>query len=197
MEDKMNITMRILIYCLTIALLAVPCIASEPGASKSKPNVSGGYDFYDAAGVKTSSSSKRPDGGYDYFDKHGNLTGSLVQNEDTDAYEYRDADNIDRGTLTSDPYGGYRFKTKGDDTVTAEQANIRRNYDYANPYGDGIKTLSPDVIRGLDKTDQPLTENTGLGTTSRSENALSDSSTQTEAYSSADTGDGLSVVNAD
>jgi len=188
---------RVVIFALTITILTVPSMAGEPGTSKSKPNVSGGYDFYDAAGTKTSSSSKRPDGGYDYFDQYGNQTGSLVQNEDTDAYEYRDADNIDRGALTSDPYGGYRFKTKGEDTVTAEQTNIRRNYDYANPYGSGIKTLSPDVIRGLDKTDQPLTDNTGLGTASHSENALSDSSTQTEAYSSADTADGLSIVSAD
>ena len=187
----------IVIIAIAITAFSMPSMAAEPGTSKSKPNVSGGYDFYDVSGAKTGSSSKRPDGGYDYFDQYGNQTGSLVQNKNTDAYEYRDAENIDRGSLTSDPYGGYRFKTKGDDTVTAEQANIRRNYDYANPYGDGIKTLSPDVIRGLDKTDQPLTENTGLGTTSRSENALSDSSTQTEAYSSADTRDGLSVVNAD
>lgn len=190
----MKIIFRILIIAIAVTALGMPSMASDPGTSKSRPNVSGGYDFYDTLGAKTGSSSKRPDGGYDYFDQHGNKTGSLMQDEDTGAYEYRDAENIDRGSLTADPYGGYRFKTKGEETITAEQANIRRNYGYTNPYGSGVETLSPDIIRGIDKTDQTLIDNTGLGTASPSESGLSNSATETQAYSPTSTGDGLSTV---
>ena len=173
----MKIIFILSIAVIVAAVLCMPVEATQPGAAQSRPNVSGGYDFYDASGAKTGSSSKRHDGGYDYFDQYGSRTGSIIEHEDTGAYEYRDAENIDRGSLKADPYGGYRFKAKGEDVVTAGQTNIRRSYGYADTYGSGIETLSSDVIRGIDSTSQPATDTTGLETSSQ-----------------ANTGSGLSTI---
>jgi hypothetical protein len=184
------------IFVASIMVIAVvfcmPAEASQPGAVQSRPNSSGGYDFYDGSGSKTGSSSKRPDGGYDYFDRYGNKTGSIRQDEDNNAYEYRDADNIDRGSLRADPYGGYRFKAKGEDTITAEQSNIRRNYGYADPYGKGIETLSSDAIRGIDNTGTISADSTGLETSTYQGRGLSITNPQSSQASAA--GSGLSTT---
>ena len=190
----MKIIFILSITVIAVAAFCVPAEANQPGAAYSRPNVSGGYDFYDASGSKTGSSSRRHDGGYDYFDQFGSKTGSIIEHEDTGAYEYRDAENIDRGSLKADPYGGYRFKAKGEDVVTAGQTNIRRSYGYADTYGSGIETLSSDVIRGIDSTDKTAIDATGLGTSSRPESGLSTPSSEALTSSQADTGSGLSTI---
>ena len=190
----MKIIFILSITVIAAAVFCMPAQADQPGAGQSRPNVSGGYDFYDASGTKTSSSSKRHDGGYDYFDQFGNKTGSIMQDEDTGAYEYRDAENIERGSLKADPYGGYRFTTKGEGMVTAEQTNIRRSYGYADTYGSGIETLSSDVIRGIDSAGQPAIDATGLGTSSRPESGLSTPSSEAQISSRASTDSGLSTI---
>jgi hypothetical protein len=158
---------KIIFFIIILSAIIVLCTmvcAEQPGTAQSKPNVSGGYDFYDTTGAKTGSSSKRPDNGYDYFDQHGNKTGSILQDKDTGDYEYRDVEEIDRGSLTKEAYGGYRFKTKGEDIATAEQANIRRSYGYADTYGSGIETLPSQVVRGIDTPKNTTIPYTGLGT---------------------------------
>jgi len=132
-------------------MYAISVNAEDPaGTSHSKPNVSSGYDFYDADGNKVGSSTLRIDGGYDYYDKHGNLTGHLVVDPETGEQSYEDAENVSKGSLGSDPYGGYRFDQEGEDSVTSTQSQVRKNYEYADPYGKGLETLSPDVIQGKD-----------------------------------------------
>jgi hypothetical protein len=165
-RGKMKIFSRIAAAVFFMLITAIPLTAQQqPGTVKSKPNPAGGFDFFDSEGNKTGFSTKRHDGGYDYFNQYGNKTGSLVKNEETGTYEYRDAEDIDRGTFTEDAYGGYRFKAKGEDTVTAEQATIRHNYEYADPYGKGIETLSSEIIRGIDTiTGFGRATDTGLGT---------------------------------
>ena len=53
----------ILIICLITALSFVSSVctslASSPGDSVSRPNVSGGFDYYDPSGNKIGSSSKK------------------------------------------------------------------------------------------------------------------------------------------
>jgi hypothetical protein len=190
----MKIIFIIFIIVITVSAFCVLAEADQPGTAQSKPNVSGGYDFYDVSGAKTGSSSKRDDGGYDYYDQRGNKTGSITQDVDTGSYEYRDAENIDRGSLETDPYGGYRFKAKGEDTITAEQSNIRRSYGYADPYGKGIETLSSDVIRGIGSTGTVSTGSTGLGKDTYQGQGLSTTGPQAQTSSQASASSGLSTI---
>lgn len=139
---------------LTIILIATvviipPVFSDDPkGTSYSRPNVSGGYDFYDSSGKKIGSSAKRRSGGYDYYNQYGNKTGYLKTTQKGGVYEYYDADNVHRGEVADHPYGGYRYYEKKEGLETPEQKQIRRDHEYQNPYGSGIETLSPDVIKG-------------------------------------------------
>jgi len=164
-----EINMKIFLYTLLISLIiTAPAISQDqPGTSLSRPNVSGGYDFYDSEGNKTGSSMKRYGGGYDYYDQYGNRVGTLKPETKKSSskkggykkggYEYYDADNIERGKLKSDPYGGYRYYEQDAAPVTSEQMGIRRDYKYADPYGSGIETLSTKTIQG-EEEDQETAE---------------------------------------
>lgn len=118
------------------------------GTANSRPNLSGGYDFYDSSGKKIGYSSKHRGGGYDYYNQHGNKTGSLKPSKETGVYQYYDADNIRRGRVATHPYGGYRYYEKKEGFENPQQKQIRRDYEYENPYGSGIETLPPGVIKG-------------------------------------------------
>ena len=159
----MKILFIISITVIVVTVFCMPAETNQPGAAQSRPNASGGYDFLDETGAKTGSSAKRSDGGYDYFDQFGNKTGSIVKNPETNSYEYSDAEDIGRGSITTDPYGGYRYKTKGEDTITAEQTNIRRSYGYTDTYGSGMETLSSDTLRGIEGTSQPASGGSSIG----------------------------------
>ena len=145
--------MKIYIVLITASIIllftTVSAVANEPaGTANSRPNVSGGYDFYDAEGNKTGSSQALPDGGYIYYDKYGNMTGKLTPGEEGEGYRYYDEENVERGAIATDPYGGYRYNEKAEGLVTPSQTQVRRNYDYTDAYGDGIGTLPPEVIEG-------------------------------------------------
>jgi len=158
-------------YCL----FTTTGFAEDPvGTSNSRPNVGSGHDYYDSDGNKTGSSEEKADGGYNYYDKYGNLVGSLDVDSETGEQTYVDGENVERGSLESDPYGGYRFEQQGEDTTTATQSQVRGNYEYASPYGDGLETLSPDVIQGRDAEDsaEPTSES-GLAETSSTSSGLS------------------------
>lgn len=140
-----------LIILLTGGIFIVSAaLGSAPkGTANSKPNVSGGYDFYDSSGNKIGSSTQRSGGGYNYYDQHGNKTGYLKPAEESSgSYQYYDVDNVRRGDFRKDPYGGYRYYEKAEGLETQEQMQIRHNRDYQNPYGDKVETFSPGVIKG-------------------------------------------------
>lgn len=140
----------------TIILVAgvifiVPAVLGKTpkGTANSKPNVSGGYDFYDSSGKKTGSSGKLSGGGYCYYDRYGNKTGYLKPTEEKKgSYQYYDVDNVRRGEFREDLYGGYRYYEKAEGLETQEQMQIRHNRDYQNPYGKEVETFTPGVIKG-------------------------------------------------
>ncbi|NQT95788.1 MAG: hypothetical protein HQ572_05000 [Candidatus Omnitrophica bacterium] len=188
--------MRHSLILLIIGILLIsasPVFAEDPaGTTHSRPNVSGGYDFFDAEGNKIGSSAIRTDGGYDYYDQYGNLTGSLAVDPETDRKTYQDIQNVQRGELVTDPYGGYRYKRKGEDIETSTQTQIRKDHKYADPYGGGLETLPPDIIQGNEtkgsqadntglelegiSTEGVVTENSGLGTSASGSSGLETSS---------------------
>ena len=157
-----------------------------PDAANSRPNVSGGYDYYDSEGNKTGSSQGRSDGGYDYHDKYGNKTGSLIYDEENERFTYIDAENVHRGNLTEDPYGGYRYTTQGEDVITSKQMQIRRNYGYTDTYGKGLETLSSDTVRGIDGTTNTAEDT--LSTTMPENNDLTGSLSTTDSDDTNSTG---------
>ena len=192
-EEK-EMKLFIAIFILSI-FICTSCLLAEdtPDAANSRPNVSGGYDYYDSAGNKTSSSQSRSDGGFDYYDQYGNKTGSLIYDEENERFTYIDAENVQRGTLSEDPYGGYRYTTQGEDVVTSKQMQIRRDYGYTDTYGKGVETLSSDTVRGIDSTSDAvedglsatMSENTDL--TGSLSTAESDTSETTEIVTGTET----------
>ena len=135
-----------------------------PGTAYSQPNASGGYDFFNSSGEKIGSSSLRVDGGYDYYDEYGNKTGSLVLDSESNSYTYYNADDLETGKVEIEPYRGYRYYEQKEGLETPAKMQIRRDYDYASPYGTGIETLPPEVIKGEDYV-PPVIEGSGLETT--------------------------------
>jgi len=194
--------MKIFLYILLISLIIIaPAISQDqPGTSLSRPNISGGFDFHDSEGNKTGSSMKRPDGGYDYYDQYGNRVGTLKPATQKSSakksgykkggYEYYDADNIKRGKLKSDPYGGYRYYEQGAAPITSEQMGIRRDYKYADPYGSGIETLSTETIQG-EEEDQ---ETAGISVENKTTSSLSTSTGNTGLEDTAPGNTGLTTT---
>ncbi|MFH1868081.1 MAG: hypothetical protein ABH843_03830 [Candidatus Omnitrophota bacterium] len=137
-----------------------------PGTAYSRPNVSGGYDFYDSEGSKIGFSSRDKDGDYVYYDTNGSIVGKLKFDVKKGKYRFYDGDNIKKGELSKDRYGGYRYKKSKSDNETSMQMRIRKDYDYANPYGEGVETLPLEVIRGEKTTSKTTASSAGLDTTS-------------------------------
>ncbi|MFC1807624.1 hypothetical protein ACFL0T_04575 [Candidatus Omnitrophota bacterium] len=168
---------RIYIYIVVIVSVVFMCHlsfgADAPGTSNTRPNMAGGYDYFDSEGNKTGSSMPKTFGGYDYYDPYGNLTGALKYNKKDHQYEYFDAENIKRGNLKSDPYGGYRYSEQKEGLITSDQMNIRRNYKYSDPYGGGVETFSTDVLQGKDS--QTINA-TGTGLSTKADSSLSSTS---------------------
>ena len=191
-----------LVILISVIFICAGSLLAEdaPDAANSRPNVSDGYDYYDSDGNKTGSSQGRNDGGYDYYDKYGNKTGSLIYDEENERFTYIDAEKVHRGTLTEDPYGGYRYTTQGEDLITSQQMQIRRDYGYTDTYGKGLETLSSDTVRGIDSTTDAAEDT--LSTTMPENNSLtgslstaeSDTSDTTETVTGTETtsGSGLS-----
>jgi hypothetical protein len=125
--------------------------AGPPNKSYSKPNASGGFDFFNASGEKIGSSSRRPDGGYDYYDKHGNWTGRLVPANTAGVYHYYDHENVYRGKVSTEPYGGYRYSEQQEGVIDRDSMDVRRDHEYKDEYGSGLETLSPETIQGKKK----------------------------------------------
>lgn len=146
-----NLRLVITLYFFVFLSMSAASLsyAAPPGSSNARPNVSDGFDYYDSSGRKTGSSSMRADGGYDYYDSYGNPIGRLEKDETSGSFKYHDLNNITSGSLDQNSYGGFTFTDKDTSVITAEQSQIRRNYDYANPYGSGIDTFSPDTLRGV------------------------------------------------
>jgi hypothetical protein len=153
-----------MVFAGLICYLPYAYCGDPPGTAYSQPNASGGYDFFDSSGSKIGSSSLRVDGGYDYYDQYGNKTGSLILDEESNTYKYLDADDLERGEVTIEPYGGYRYYEQKEGLETPAKAQIRRDYDYSSPYGTGIETLPPEVIKGEDYVPEEI-EGSGLETT--------------------------------
>ena len=174
----------ILVIFISVIFICAGSLLAEdaPDAANSRPNVSDGYDYYDSDGNKTGSSQARNDGGYDYYDKYGNKTGSLIYDEENEQFTYIDAENVHRGTLTEDPYGGYRYTTQGEDLITSQQMQIRRDYGYTDTYGKGLETLSSNTVRGIDSTTD--TAENALSTTMPENNSLTGSLSTAESDTS-------------
>lgn len=137
------------VFLIVVVAITPSVFSADPkGTSYSRPNVSGGYDFYDSSGNKIGFSTKRKGGGYDYYDQYGNKTGYLKSTPKGGVYDYYDADNVRRGKVASHPYGGYRYYEKKEGLITPDQTQIRRDHEYKDPYGSGIEILSPGVIKG-------------------------------------------------
>ncbi len=134
---------------LSVILAVSLSFAAPPGTSNARPNLSGGFDYHNASGTKTGSSSLRADGGYDYYDQYGNPIGRLEKDKTSGSFKYHDLNNLTSGSLDEDAYGGFTFTDKDTSAITAKQSQIRRDYEYSNPYGDSIDTYSPDTLRGL------------------------------------------------
>lgn len=147
---EMSLKLRLLSVLVALLIFATPCVFGDDpkGTAYSRPNVSGGYDFYDSSGNKTGYSVKRTDGRYNYYDQYGNKAGFLKPGAEKGKYYYYDADNIRRGEFKSNPYGGYRYYEKKEGLETTQQKKIRRDYQYQDPYGSGVETLPPGVIKG-------------------------------------------------
>ena len=157
----------IIIVIISLLLLSAPgegSAAEIPGTAYSRPNVSGGFDFYDSEGNKVGSSSRDKEGDYVYYNANGSLIGTLRFDAKTTKYKFYDGDNIKTGELSKDPYGGYRYKKMKDSKETSQQIGIRKDYKYANPYGGGLETLPLDVIRGEKTKTGSNTSGTGLST---------------------------------
>lgn len=145
----MTLKLSFFIILISATVFTASTVLSDPpaGTANSKPNLNGGYDFYDSAGNKTGSSTKRLGGGYNYYDQYGNKTGYLKAKKEG-RYQYYDVDNVRRGEFRGDLYGGYRYYQKQEGLENREQMQIRRYHDYQNPYGDDVETFSPAVIKG-------------------------------------------------
>lgn len=149
MEGKMRYKLTIFVLLIGITLTTSAVFGDFPkGTAYSRPNLSGGYDFYDSSGEKVGYSTKHKGGGYDYYNQYGNKTGSLKPTKKSGVYRYYDADNIRRGEVATHPYGGYRYHEKKEGFESPQQKQIRRDYKYQDPYGSGIETLPPGVIKG-------------------------------------------------